>query len=99
MSLRAKAVLVAVAIALGFMVAQYLGAALFLSAGFERVERDAMERSVTTFEGHMPFEFAVVAERLAPLAPLEDLGALVDAGDAAGVAGVVDAAALQDAGL
>jgi diguanylate cyclase (GGDEF)-like protein/PAS domain S-box-containing protein len=99
LSLRVKAVLVVVAIALGFVVAQYLGAAFVLSAGFERVERDVMERSVATFEGHMPFEFAVVAERLAALAPLEDLGALAVGGDAADLAGVLDAAALRDAGL
>ncbi|MFN2322753.1 MAG: EAL domain-containing protein [Trueperaceae bacterium] len=99
MSLRVKAVLVAVAIAIGFVVVQYLGASFVLSAGFERVERDAMRRSVATFEGHMPFEFAVVAERLAALAPLEDLGALVAAGEEGGVGGVVDAAALEDAGL
>jgi len=73
MSLRTQAIVATVLMMSSFMVAEYLGASTVLSVGFERIERDAMERSVETLVGHMPFEVAVVAERLGAVAPLEEL--------------------------
>ncbi|MDZ7799340.1 MAG: EAL domain-containing protein [Trueperaceae bacterium] len=75
MSLRTKTVIVSVLVMLGFVVAVYLTASRVLSQGFARVEHDAVERSVRTLEGHMPFEVAVVAEKLGTFASVEDLAA------------------------
>lgn len=99
MSLRTKTVIVSVLVMFGVVVAVYLTASRVLSQGFARVEHDAVERSVRTLEGHMPFEVAVVAEKLGSFASLEDLASFAAGPDPAFAERRLSAERVRAAGL
>lgn len=69
MSLRGKVAAFGVGLVLALALALFLVARQVLVTGFDRVEREFMQNSVQTFEGHMPFEYFEVASRIRELAP------------------------------